>query len=136
MRLSSIGHDSARFDDLTLDFTDRQGSPTNSVLWLRNGGGKSSLLSLFFAGVRPGKRDFLGQRADEKVRRIEDYVGPTTTEWWSASGNWTPTAVFSTDPVPRYLSGVFYQRKEAGGDGKARWPRCTSRPSSPRRNRR
>ena len=117
MRLSSIGHDSARFDDLTLDFTDRQGRPTNSVLWLRNGGGKSSLLSLFFAGVRPGKRDFLGQRADEKVRRIEDYVGPrdhgvVVCEWELDADR----SLFE-DSGPRYLSGVFYERKEAGGDG-------------------
>ena len=117
MRLSSIGHDSARFDDLTLDFTDRQGRPTNSVLWLRNGGGKSSLLSLFFAGVRPGKRDFLGQRADEKVRRIEDYVGPrdhgvVVCEWELDADR----GLFD-DPGPRYLSGVFYERKEASGDG-------------------
>ena len=117
MRLSSIGHDSARFDDLTLDFTDRKGRPTNSVLWLRNGGGKSSLLSLFFAGVRPGKRDFLGQRADEKVRRIEDYVGPrdhgvVVCEWELDAER----SLFE-DSGPRYLSGVFYERKEAGGDG-------------------
>ncbi len=117
MRLSSIGHDSARFDDLILDFTDRQGRPANSVLWLRNGGGKSSLLSLFFAGVRPGKRDFLGQRADEKVRRIEDYVGPrdhgvVVCEWELDAER----GLFD-DPAPRYLSGVFYERKEAGNDG-------------------
>ena len=41
MRLCGIGHDSARFDDVTLDFTDRQGRPTNSVVWLRNGGRKN-----------------------------------------------------------------------------------------------
>jgi hypothetical protein len=118
MRLSSIGHDSARFDDVTLDFTDRQGRPTNSVLWLRNGGGKSSLLSLFFAGVRPGRRDFLGQRADEKVRRIEDYVGPrdhgvVVCEWELD----TDRNLFE-DSGPKYLSGVFYERKEAGDDGR------------------
>ena len=60
MRLSSIGHDSARFDDLTLDFTDRQGRPTNSVLWLRNGGGKSSLLSLFLRGRAAGEAGLPG----------------------------------------------------------------------------
>ena len=117
LRLSSIGHDSARFDDVTLDFTDRQGRPTNSVLWLRNGGGKSSLLSLFFASVRPGRRDFLGQRADEKVRRIEDYVGPrdhgvVVCEWELD----TDRSLFE-DSGPKYLSGVFYERKEVDDDG-------------------
>ena len=44
MRLVSIGHEDARFEDVTLRFTDREGNPTNSVIWLRNGGGKTSLL--------------------------------------------------------------------------------------------
>ena len=114
MRLSSIGHDSARFSDVTLDFTDRHGRPSNSVLWLRNGGGKTSLLSLFFAGVRPNKRDFLGQRAEEKIRRLGDYVGPrdhgvVVCEWELD----TDRGLFD-EFAPRYLSGVFYQRKEAG----------------------
>jgi hypothetical protein len=118
MRLSSIGHASARFDDVTLDFTDQHGRPVNSVLWLRNGGGKTSLLSLFFAGIRPGKRDFLGQRADEKIRRLPDYVGPrdhgvVVCEWELDADR----GLFD-DSAPRYLSGVFYERKEAdGGDG-------------------
>lgn len=115
MRLCGIGHDNARFDDVTLDFTDREDRPTNSVLWLRNGGGKTSLLSLFFAGVRPNKREFLGQRADEKIRRLGDYVGPqdhgvVVCEWELD----TERSLFS-DSAPRYLSGVLYQRKEADG---------------------
>lgn len=115
MRLCGIGHDSARFNDLTLEFTDRQGRPANSVLWLRNGGGKTSLLSLFFAGVRPNKREFLGQRADEKIRRLEDYIGPhdhgvVVCEWELD----TERGAFDDVP-PRYLSGVFYQRKESDG---------------------
>ena len=75
MRLVSIGHDRARFEDVTLKFLDRAGKPTNSVLWLRNGGGKTSLLSLFFAGIKPHQRDFLGKRAEEGIRGIDDYVG-------------------------------------------------------------
>ena len=115
MRLCGIGHDSARFDDVTLDFTDREGRPTNSILWLRNGGGKTSLLSLFFAGVRPNKREFLGQRADEKIRRLGDYVGPqdhgiVVCEWELD----TERGLFNDSP-PRYLSGVMYQRKESDG---------------------
>jgi len=115
MRLCGIGHDSARFNDVTLDFTDRQGRPTNSVLWLRNGGGKTSLLSLFFAGVRPNKREFLGQRAEEKIRRLEDYVGPhdhgvVICEWELDAER----SLFADAP-PRYLSGVFYKRRDAEG---------------------
>jgi len=115
VRLSSIGYDSARFDDVILDFTDRDGHPTNSIVWLRNGGGKTSLLSLLFAGLRTNKRDFLGQRAEEKVRRLSDYVGRhdhgvVICEWELDAEQ----GLFD-DLRPRYLSGVFYQRKE--GDG-------------------
>ena len=75
VRMVSVGHDSARFEDVVLDFTDHNERPTNSILWLRNGGGKTSLLSLLFASIRPNRGDFLGKRADGKIRRIEDYVG-------------------------------------------------------------
>lgn len=113
MRLVSIGHNSARFSDVTLNFTNRNGRPTNSVVWLRNGGGKTSLLSLFFAGVRPNKREFLGQRADEKIRSIDDYVGTrdqsvVVCEWELDAEN----SLFEDD-APRYLSGVFYQRSSS-----------------------
>lgn len=109
MRLVSIGHESARFSDVTLNFTDRHGRPTNSVLWLRNGGGKTSLLSLFFAGVRPNKREFLGQRADEKIRSIDDYVGPRdhgiVACEWELDADRSPF----DEEAPRCLTGVFYQ---------------------------
>jgi hypothetical protein len=73
--------------------------------------GKTSLLSLLFAGVRTNKRDFLGQRAEEKVRRISDYVGPNdhgvvVCEWELDAAQ----GLFDDSPQ-RYLSGVFYRRK-------------------------
>lgn len=120
MRLVSIGHESARFSDVTLNFMDRQGRPTHSVLWLRNGGGKTSLLSLLFAGVRPNKREFLGQRTDEKIRSIDDYVGPrdhgvVACEWELDAER----SLFDEEPA-RCLSGVFYQWSSSHeGNGKS-----------------
>src|SRR5262249_46690108 len=70
LRLVSVGHPSARFGDLVLDFRDSVGRATDATLWLRNGGGKSSLLNLFFALVRPDRREFLGNRAEAKQRRL------------------------------------------------------------------
>ena len=115
IRLVSIGHDSARFEDVVLDFTDRDDKPTNSMLWLRNGGGKTSLLSLFFASIRPSKHDFLGKRAEGKIRRIQDYVGArdrsvVVCEWELDDG----PKLF--DDNPRYLSGIFHQRKSGSDD--------------------
>lgn len=121
MRLVSIGHESARFEDVLLDFTDRSDRPANSVVWLRNGGGKTSLLSLFFAGVRPNQRDFLGKRSEEGVRQLDQYVGSrdagiVVCEWELDAEQ---TTLF--DNAPRYLSGVFYERSTAqDGDGASR----------------
>ena len=106
LRLVSIGHPSARFGDLVLDFCDATGRATDATLWLRNGGGKSSLLNLFFALVRPDRREFLGNRAEAKQRRLEDYVlqrdrGAVVAEWELDAGNGVPQ--------PTYLTGVFYE---------------------------
>jgi hypothetical protein len=86
------------------------------MLWLRNGGGKTSLLSLFFASIRPSKHDFLGKRAEGKIRRIEDYVGTrdrsvVVCEWELDDG----PKLFDDD-APRYLSGFFHQRKSGSDD--------------------
>src|SRR5690606_18585574 len=120
MRLVSIGHDDARFEDVTLRFTDRAGTPTNSVIWLRNGGGKTSLLSLFFAGVRPHLRDFLGKRAESKIKSIDDYVGPRDHSVVVCEWEVDAERGLFDEGGPRYLTGVFYQRAsshEQNGDG-------------------
>lgn len=75
LHFASIGHRDARLSPLTLDLRDEnQGTGADTVLWLRNGGGKSSILNLFFSLLRPGARDFLGSAAEGKSRRLADYV--------------------------------------------------------------
>ena len=75
LHFASIGHRDARLSPLTLDFRDENhGTGVDTVLWLRNGGGKSSILNLFFSLLRPGARDFLGTAAEGKSRRLADYV--------------------------------------------------------------
>jgi len=83
---SAIGHSHARLAPLTLDFRHDRGTGTDSVLWLRNAGGKSSILNLFFSIFRPDRREFLGTNAEGKARRLEDYVKGSdlafvVTEW-------------------------------------------------------
>lgn len=89
LRFESVGHRDARLAPLWLDFT-AGGAPADSVLWLRNGGGKSSILNLFFALVRPDRREFLGSEAEGRDRRLEDYVAAADTAHvaaeWDASG--------------------------------------------------
>jgi hypothetical protein len=72
VRLDRIGPTAARFLNVTLDFTGADGHPLDSILWLRNGGGKSTVLSLICALIRPHRRDFLATQATGK--HLEDYV--------------------------------------------------------------
>lgn len=79
LHLSSIGHKDARLAPVTLDFrhvgtTGKEGSGADSVLWLRNGGGKSTIINLFYSVFRPNRREFLGASAEGKARRLDDYV--------------------------------------------------------------
>jgi hypothetical protein len=76
LRFVSIGYKSARMPDVTLDFSDASRKPIDTMLWLRNGGGKSSILNLFYSLLLPHKRSFLGQHADQGDRSLEEYVLP------------------------------------------------------------
>lgn len=97
IRLESVGHPNARFAPLQLRLTTDDGRPTHTVLWLRNGGGKSSLLNLVFAVVRPNRREFLGSNEDGKDRRLADYVLAGDTSHvaieWGEPGARTPALV-------------------------------------------
>jgi len=79
IHLEGVGHVEARFDPLDLDFRSGNGSQAQAtVLWLRNGGGKTSLLSLLFSLVQPRESDFLGRHSTRKsggrAKSLEDYV--------------------------------------------------------------
>lgn len=78
IRFESVGHRDARLDGLVLALH-ADGAPADSVVWLRNGGGKSSILNLIFSVLRPNLREFLGSEADAKARRLEDYVAAEDT---------------------------------------------------------
>jgi DNA repair exonuclease SbcCD ATPase subunit len=71
VHLRRVGHPDARFDPLELDLT-YDGRPCDTVWWLENGGGKTSLLSLVFAVLRPAAREFLGAN---NQRSLTHYVG-------------------------------------------------------------
>lgn len=111
LRMISVGHTNARFRDVTLDFT-LAGQPEDSTLWLRNGGGKSSLLSLFFGLLRPDLREFLGAQADARQRRLEHYIGKDDRSVVAAE--WQLDDARPGEPGPRFLTGVFYEWKSTG----------------------
>ena len=87
--LDAIGVADNRFSDVTVDLTDLEGEPADSIVWLRNGAGKTTMLSLLLALILPGRRDFLATRT--KNRTLEDLVLSNDTahvvaEWVDPSG--------------------------------------------------
>ncbi|WP_433055093.1 hypothetical protein [Dactylosporangium sp. CS-033363] len=70
--LDRIGSPAARFRDVWLDLTSRDGTPLDTILWMRNGGGKSTLIALLCALIRPDRRDFLATATTG--RHLEDAI--------------------------------------------------------------
>lgn len=70
--LDSLGHSEARFHPLELGFTDDDRC-VDTVTWLDNGGGKTSLSSLLFSVLDPDKRNFIAHLRDKKYL-LEHYV--------------------------------------------------------------
>ncbi|MFI1869495.1 hypothetical protein [Streptomyces jumonjinensis] len=77
-RLENIGHRAAGFKSLVLDLTGGPSSldgrpmqPVDVILWLHNGGGKSSLLSFLFSLLLPAKKDFIGAA---KAKLLAEYI--------------------------------------------------------------
>lgn len=110
LRLRSVGERSARFTDLTLNTTrpyDGIPTPADSVFWLRNGGGKSSLLSLFYALLLPRATDFMGKTVK---RSLTDYIDTgdtshTVAVWHPTSG---PTNLMG-EPDQVLVTGAVYE---------------------------
>ncbi len=74
-RIVSIGHSNARIRDLTLDFRNENNLAAPAVVRLRNGGGKTSLVSYILSLICPDRRDFLAARGEGgRARHLEDYV--------------------------------------------------------------
>jgi hypothetical protein len=87
--LDHIGSPAARFRDVWIEFTNKAGAPLDTILWMRNGGGKSTLIALLCALIRPDRRDFLATATTG--RHLEDGVlGADTAhvvvEWVDPSG--------------------------------------------------
>lgn len=106
LRLVSVGDRAARFADLTLDMSsaDNADEAADSIVWLRNGGGKSSLLSLFFALLLPLRKDFMGKSVK---RYLEDYVSTGDTSHTVAE--WVAQSEGSLLPPARLVTGAVYE---------------------------
>jgi len=112
LRLRSIGERSARFADLHLDLRAPEGSrtvPSDSLIWLRNGGGKSSLLSLFYALLLPHANDFMGRAVK---RSLTDYVGEGDTAHTMAVWHAVENPTLLGDPDRVLVTGAIYEWRD------------------------
>ncbi|MFF5232468.1 hypothetical protein [Dactylosporangium sp. NPDC000521] len=87
--LDRVGSPAARFRDVWLDLTGKDGTPLDTILWMRNGGGKSTLIALICALIRPDRRDFLATATTG--RHLEDCIlgadtGHVVVEWTDPTG--------------------------------------------------
>lgn len=111
IRLHSIGHPNARFEEVILDLRGASGRADHGSIWLENGGGKTSLLNLFFSHLRPGRREFIGK---EKGKTLEDYLLPGDTgflavEWELDGGG----AADLFGEVPRLITVSYYEMRRS-----------------------
>ncbi|MDL1889205.1 hypothetical protein FBQ96_06430, partial [Nitrospirales bacterium NOB] len=131
LRFVSLGHPQARMDDLLLTFQGPDGRATDSTLWLRNGGGKSSILNLFFAILRPHKGDFLGGKAEAKQRSLNDYILPSDRAVAAAEWQLDPAADSLGLESERFITGVFYERRDGSGELRRLFFSCRVAPEQP-----
>lgn len=137
LTLDRIGANAARFLDERLELTDEFGRPLDSIVWLRNGGGKSTVLSLLCAHLRPKRTDFLATSSTGK--HLQDYVhsgdtSHTILEWVNERGQRLLTgAVYEwdgltapEDPTKNHdrLTQAWYSLVPAPGMTAAQLPRA------------
>lgn len=110
-RFIHIGAPDCRVDDLTISALDDQGRPVDTVIWLRNGGGKTVLLGLFLAHLLPGARDFL--RGKKENARFSDHVLDGDTSYVAARWVGAPVQLSLTgdDVRPHLITGRAVERR-------------------------
>jgi hypothetical protein len=108
VRFSKVGHRKAWFGNLTVDFTDKAGWPVETVPWLRNRGGKTTMLSLLFAVLAPAKPDFLGyhRKPGMSKKTLTDYVPADLTSHVVLEFTRRQQGLGPADPADRLLVGM------------------------------
>jgi DNA repair exonuclease SbcCD ATPase subunit len=108
LRFVNVGHVNARMENLILECCDKNGNAIDTTLWLRNGGGKSSILNLFYSLINPNRQQFLGSKADQGKRALGDYIleddaAVVIAEWQLDTND---------DEKKSYLTGCFYEWRQ------------------------
>ncbi len=80
MHYSHVGHPSARLDGVTVPYFDEvTKEPVDTIIWLRNGGGKTSQIQLKFSLFVPDRNEFIGKVKGGSTRTLEQYFQPNET---------------------------------------------------------
>jgi hypothetical protein len=115
--MRGVGPASARFDPLTVDLRGSDSGPEHSVLWLRNGGGKTTWERLLFHVLAWSEARNIGKEEKSRPGGIEyllgpDDVGHVVLEWVRADA---PDArPLITGLVCQLKAGAGHHRDEDG----------------------
>jgi len=106
-----------RFSDLMVDLTDRDGLPVDTIVWLRNGAGKTTMLSLLLALILPARSDFLATRTKNehwKTRARRRHCSMSLRSGGSAGAVLLTGAVYEWDVVCVRTSTTARERTDSG----------------------
>lgn len=106
--LAAIGNRNARFSPVSLDFTDDFGAG-NSVVFLENGGGKTTLAAFLYLTLWPEQNHFLLKKAKDSQARVADYLMPGQTAYCVLECE-TRIAGLSERPVVRIIGQALLRR--------------------------
>ncbi len=108
--LAAIGNRNARFSPVNLDFTG-DAAAVNSVVFLENGGGKTTLAAFLYLTLWPEQNHFLLKKAKDSQVRVADYLMPGQTAYCVLECE-TRIAGVSEQPIIRIIGQVL-QRRDA-----------------------
>lgn len=115
IHVQGLGPADARFDPLTLDLQGPEG-PTHSVLWLANGGGKTTLLRLVFHVLRFSEARKIGKELPGSQTALSGLLNPGDVGHVVLEWTWAGAAR-RLDSEPDRLITALVCGLRAGRDG-------------------
>ena len=106
--LSAVGNPSARFSPVALDFTVGE-SAGNSVVFLENGGGKTTLAAFLYLTLFPEQAHFLLKKAKDSQARVADYLIVGQTAFCALECE-IRVAGLQDQPVVRVIGQVLHRK--------------------------
>jgi hypothetical protein len=106
--LAALGNRNARFSPVGLDF--RAGdAAANSVIFLENGGGKTTLAAFLYLTLWPEQAHFLLKKAKDSQTRVADYLMPGQSAFCALECE-TRIAGLQDQPIIRVIGQAIQRR--------------------------